>query len=65
MNITERLERIPINSGTVVVPPSRSLTVDTDLLNQAGLRGKLKVVVRPGEIRILPAVEPTRKSTRS
>jgi len=55
----EKLERIPINSGVVMLPPGRSLMVNTDLLNQAGLRGKLRVVVQPGEIRILPAVEPS------
>lgn len=55
----ERLERITTNPGTFVVSSGRSLMVHTDLLDRAGLRGKVKIVVRPGEIRILPAIEPT------
>jgi len=45
----------------IMVSPDRGLLVNKDLLDLAGLRGKLKVVVRLGEIRILPAVEPTAK----
>ena len=45
----------------IIMSPDRGLMVNKDLLDQAGLRGELKVVVRLGEIRILPAVELTAK----
>jgi len=37
----------------------QDLLLDKRLLEQAGLRGPLKVVIQPGEIRIVPKLEPT------
>lgn len=55
----ERLDHVAIEPDTVLVPPGRSIMVNMDMLNQAGLRGEVRVLVRPGEIRILPVGELT------
>lgn len=47
------------NVQQVLVTPNRDLAVKRELLDRAGLKGRLKLVVLPGEIRILPEVEPT------
>ena len=38
--------------------PEQDLLLNKKLLKEAGLDGPLKVVIRPGEIRIVPEVEP-------
>ena len=45
----------------IIEAPNQNLLVGKDLLDQAGLRGQLKVIIRLGEIRIVPAVERTAK----
>lgn len=42
----------------IVLVENRKLLVDKELLDKAGLHGRLKVVIWPGEIRILPEFDP-------
>ena len=45
------------------VAANEYLVVDQKILAEAGLTGRLRLVVQPGEIRILPEAEPDLEKT--